>query len=151
MLNAIRTGNNLSPIQRKSRHPIHTRLAVRRINDAEAQVLAHSAKRGDRGIDVAKLDYEMSEQPYSHLLSLLDSMVTRGLLRVSRDKHGVNQYMHTAIGLRAERWHVISTDHMISAGLAQALGIRPMECGEQAWTLVTVTQEALDNLIQWLD
>ena len=151
MLNAIRTGNNLSPIQRKPRHPIHTRLAVRRISDSEAQVLAHSAKRGDRGIDIARLDYDMPDHALSQILALLDNMVARGLLRASRDKHGVNQYFHTATGLRAERFHVISTDHMISAGLAQALGIRPMECGEQVWALVTVTQEALDNLIQWLD
>lgn len=130
--------------------PRKDRLQVIILTKPEADVIIHSVGRGDRGIDLDRLSYDI-ELGISATMDLLESMFSRNLLYKSRDKHGRPQYMHTGFGLRSETWTAIQRDLTISKGLANAVGIRKMKAGENPYHRITITPEAFASVIECIE
>ena len=134
----------------RTARPRKDRLQVMILTKPEADVIIHSGGRGDRGIDLDRLSYDI-ELGISATMDLLESMFNRELLYKSRDKHGRPQYMHTSFGLRSETWTTIQRDLTISKGLANAVGIRKMKAGEQPWDRVQISADVLERLLEIIE
>lgn len=148
LITAIHANANLP--RRQVAQPRKNRLQVMILTKPEADVIIHSAGRGDRGIDLDRLSYDI-ELGISATMDLLESMFNRNLLYKSRDKHGRPQYMHTSFGLRSETWTAIQRDLTISKGLANAVGIRKMQAGEVPFDRVPVAPEALSEVLEIIE